>query len=99
MLTWWPAFAGPHNCELCAAHLDSGEIIVPAGELLFVAPTMVAHYVAQHEYLPPLAFVRAVMACPEPGTSAYAEAVVFAARADDSGIARVRFGRDRSEAK
>lgn len=90
VLTWWPAFAGPHTCEFCGTFLDSGEIAVPRGDLLFVAPRMVVHYVETHDYLPPLVFVQAVMSCPNPATSQYAESVAIATRPDEDGAPRVR---------
>lgn len=71
----WPVAAGPHTCELCNQFRASGYIGVPAGEALFVAPEMVAHYVEQHGYLPPEEFVDAVLASPAPGTTDYADAV------------------------
>ena len=42
----------------------NGEIRVPAieGDIVYVAPQLVAHYVEVHRYLPPAAFVEAVLA-------------------------------------
>ena len=42
----------------------NGEIRVPAaeGDVIYVAPQLVAHYVEAHRYLPPAAFVEAVLA-------------------------------------
>jgi hypothetical protein len=71
----WPVAAGPHTCELCNDFRASGNIGVPSGAALFVAPEMVAHYVEQHSYLPPQEFVDAVLASPAPGTADYADAV------------------------
>ncbi|MFD8480393.1 hypothetical protein [Kitasatospora sp. NPDC059673] len=46
--------------------LGSGEIRVPGrGGEVFAAPSLVAHYVGRHGYLPPASFVEAVMGCPE----------------------------------
>src|SRR5690348_14375463 len=66
ILPWWPMCMGVHQCELCRDYLDTGDIAVPFGDLLFVSPTMIVHYVEAHEYLPPADFIRAVLACPEP---------------------------------
>ncbi|MFE6872040.1 hypothetical protein ACFVFS_36550 [Kitasatospora sp. NPDC057692] len=46
--------------------LGNGEIRVPAtaGEV-FAAPTLIAHYVSSHDYLPPTPFIDAVLRCPE----------------------------------
>ena len=68
---WFPAFGGLHTCELCDQVHDGHNFGVPAGELLFVAPGMVAHYVEQHEYQPPPEFIAAVLASPLPGTMEY----------------------------
>jgi hypothetical protein len=71
----WPVAAGCHDCELCGAFATAGNFGVPAGELLYVCPEMIPHYVEAHDYLPPRAFVEAVLAAPLPGTPAYAAAV------------------------
>jgi hypothetical protein len=71
----WPFPCGPHTCELCGDFHASGNLGVPAGAILFVAPEMVAHYVEKHGYLPPREFVAAVLAAPAPGTVDYANAV------------------------
>jgi hypothetical protein len=71
----WPVAGGPHTCELCNDFRTAGNVGVPAGAALFVAPEMVAHYVEKHGYLPPQEFVDAVLTSPTPGTAAYADAV------------------------
>jgi hypothetical protein len=65
--------AGPHLCELCRAARDSRNILVPAKDVLYVAPAMIGHYMTAHEYLPPAEFRAAVSACPPPLTDAYFE--------------------------
>jgi hypothetical protein len=64
--------AGGRSCCLSSA---AGNVSVPAGAVLFVAPEMVAHYVEKHGYLPPQEFVEAVLAAPLPGTPNYTDAV------------------------
>ena len=71
----WGAMGGCHTCEFCGNALGFGSFGVPGGTKLFYAPDMIAHYVEQHGYAPPAEFVAAVLACPLPGTSEYAEAV------------------------
>ena len=66
---------GFHSCEFCENALGVRNLGVPAGDVLFVAPEMVCHYVEQHGYLPPAEFVAAVLASPLPGTPQYTEAV------------------------
>jgi hypothetical protein len=73
----WPVFdpidtgiaMGYHGCEFCSPlgaeepASGTGELWVPgAGRLIYVAPTLVAHYVEAHRYLPPQEFIEAVLA-------------------------------------
>jgi hypothetical protein len=71
----WGAKGGFHSCEFCGGAHASGTFGVPHGADLFYVPEMIAHYVEEHEYQPPADFVAAVLACPIPGTKAYAAAV------------------------
>jgi hypothetical protein len=75
----FPAFCGVHECELCDRPADprafgpcgAGNFGVPQGEVLYVAPELVGHYVRVHSYRPPAEFVAAVMASPLPDTHEY----------------------------
>jgi len=67
----WGLFRGLHRCEFCGQVRMFGNFGVPAGEILYVAPEMVSHYVETHGYAPPSAFVAAVMSAPLPGTEEY----------------------------
>jgi hypothetical protein len=71
----WGLFFGFHECELCQQSMATGNVGVPAEELLYVFPEMLAHYVEVHRYAPPAEFVAAVMAAPLPGTPEYHAAV------------------------
>ena len=71
----WPAAAGGHQCELCEAVWAGGNFGVPQGDILFVCPEMIAHYVADHAYAPPAEFVAAITSSELPGSDAYAKAV------------------------
>jgi len=71
----WPVAAGPHRCEFCNEFLSSGNFGVPHGEVLYVAPQMIAHYCRVHGYAPPQPFVEAVLQCPDFSAAAYAEQV------------------------
>jgi hypothetical protein len=71
----WPVAAGPHTCDFCGRVRASGNFGVPHGDILFVCPEMIAHYVEDHGYLPPSEFLVAVMAAEMPGTDAYASSV------------------------
>ncbi|MEU4092642.1 hypothetical protein [Streptomyces sp. NPDC026673] len=56
---WYTPRPGNHR-----ASCGSGEIRVPgAYGTAFAAPTLIGHYVVDHGYLPPRAFVDAVLAC------------------------------------
>ena len=66
---------GGTAASLCGECSASGNIGVPAGDILFVAPEMVDHYVEVHRYSPPTEFVAAVLSAPLPGTPEYREAV------------------------
>jgi hypothetical protein len=66
---------GCHTCELCWQFEHASNIAMPAAPLLYVAPAMISHYVEVHRYLPPPAFIDAVLQAPEPGTEDYRNAV------------------------
>ena len=84
---WDPIrFRGRHSCDQCHLQpeklqneagqvVDMGAInlfIPKAGAAgLFVAPSLILHYVIEHDYCPPLEFQAAVLACPDSASSAY----------------------------
>lgn len=88
---WWPpvATAGFHRCSLCrftggpggmsyqgaGVSFGTGNVIVPGEERVFVAPTMILHYIDAHEYVPPKEFQEAVLKCPEMRSMAYLKAI------------------------
>lgn len=59
---WPPLFRDDRSAEITRG---SGEIRAPAmsGDVVYVAPQLVAHYVEAHRYLPPVPFVDAVIEC------------------------------------
>lgn len=71
----WPVAAGMHTCNLCQRFRASGTFGVPSGQILFVCPEMLAHYVEVHMYLPPIEFREALVSAPEPGSEKYKDAV------------------------
>jgi hypothetical protein len=71
----WPAAGGPHTCNLCGDARASGNFGVPCGDILFVCPEMIEHYIEDHAYLPPSDFLVAAMCADLPGTEAYARSV------------------------
>jgi hypothetical protein len=90
----WGSFLGWHDCELCGGSRGRGNFGVPCGDLLFVAPEMVSHYVKVHRYRPPAEFITALMESPLPRTREYDAAAVrfrelhqqFLQRADQSRV-------------
>ena len=50
-------------------------LFVPGDGFLWTAPSMIVHYIADHGYRPPDAFLTAVDACPAMSTPAYLEAI------------------------
>ena len=71
----WGIFMGKHTCELCRAYEMASEIAVPSPNALYVAPSMLSHYIEVHRYAPPTEFATALMASPLPGTDEYRLAV------------------------
>lgn len=53
----------------------STDIFVPDKTVLYVAPSLILHYIRLHHYLPPACFLNAVMDSPEPGSQEYLDAV------------------------
>jgi hypothetical protein len=84
---WDPIrFRGGHTCDLCSfgarelrsetgrvADVGSRNLFVPmpGNSGLFVAPSLILHYVLSHRYRPPAQFQLAVMACPATSSSSY----------------------------
>lgn len=68
---WFGASGGLHSCEFCGRAHTCGNFGVPSGDLLFVAPEMIVHYVEAHSYRPPDEFIAAVMRSPLPKTEEY----------------------------
>ncbi|MCA9066976.1 MAG: hypothetical protein KDA96_28105, partial [Planctomycetaceae bacterium] len=77
---WQPCVTmGWHNCPFCRfsrgprqftinnTTIDMGisNLFVPAADTIFVAPSLIVHYIDAHEYCPPQQFQDAVHACPE----------------------------------
>ena len=70
---------GTHSCDFCrisggpgrfdldhvTAILGASNLFVPTNDRLFVAPSLILHYIDAHDYSPPPAFCDAVIACPE----------------------------------
>jgi hypothetical protein len=50
-------------------------VFVPGEGVVYVAPSLVLHYMDSHEYALPESFVAAVRACPPMGTAKYLAAI------------------------
>lgn len=76
---WEPVTAfGIHRCELCqftggpgavqfagtTIRLGASNLFVPGAGCIYVAPSLVVHYIDAHGYRPPEEFVQAVLRCP-----------------------------------
>ncbi len=76
---WQPmASAGISPCDLCqfsggpgrlrvgevTVALGSANLFVPGRGFIYVAPSLVAHYIDAHGYRPPEEFIEAVLSCP-----------------------------------
>ncbi len=77
---WEPATAaGWHDCGFCqlstgprtlryketTVQLGITNLFVPGDSVIYVAPSLIAHYIDAHGYSPPDEFQAAVIACPE----------------------------------
>ncbi len=94
---------GWHDCTLCGRRpadgpmkrtiagqsvlLGAWEIFVPDGNIMYSTPTLILHYIEDHGYLPPPAFLQALRAA-DPGAPAYTAAC--SAVAKRAGIPGVR---------
>ena len=84
---WDPIrFRGRHICDQCRLpseklQNEAGQVVDMGATNLFipkigdagffVAPSLILHYVIDHNYCPPLEFQAAVLACPDSAASAY----------------------------
>jgi hypothetical protein len=79
-------FRGAYECSFCrvAGHHTGGggwsqeDLIVPGIHEVYAAPGGIVHYVSDHSYRPPIAFVEAVASCPDCGSEQYFEALRYA---------------------
>jgi hypothetical protein len=71
---WQPMITlGVHECELCQFDTPCGNLnlFLPNGNVVFVCPELIVHYIAAHHYRPPDEFITAVTNCPLPSTMHY----------------------------
>jgi len=51
---------GAHTCELCGAEEFHGEFWLSKGQVCYVAPVALEHYISEHGYRPPQEFIDAL---------------------------------------
>ena len=68
---------GPRYLEWNGTRVEMGctNLYVPTDQLVYVAPSMILHYIDAHSYLPPMKFCNAVMLCPVMRSIEYLKAV------------------------
>jgi hypothetical protein len=64
---YWRGLKIPRGCNT--------DILVPAETVVYMAPALILHYIRAHQYLPPVCFLEAVLACPEAGSKQYLSAI------------------------
>ena len=88
---WEPvALGGWHTCSICAEPSTGPErfshrgqtfsvgianLFVPSPTDLYVAPSLILHYIDIHHYLPHSQFIDAVAQCPDPQSQQYMEMI------------------------
>lgn len=102
---WQPAAsAGRHPCSFCKFSggptgltykgttilLGASNVYVPGDGVIYVAPSLIAHYVDAHEYQPPAEFVDAVLRCPPMRSMPYLQAI---GRIGGSALVSARVGK------
>jgi len=87
---WEPAaLMGCHDCGYCrfttgmrtftynhTVMLGSSNLFIPADGFLFVAPSLILHYIDAHGYAPPREFCEAVVKCPPMRSMDYLKAIL-----------------------
>ena len=68
---YWRGMKIPRCCNT--------DILVPGKAVVYMAPSLILHYIRTHRYLPPTCFLEAVLDCPEPRSAAYLAALEKAA--------------------
>ena len=67
----WPISPGFHRCQFCNSATGIYTVVVPDDYVLWVAPTLVLHYIEEHNYKPDEGFIAAVENCPDPNTAEF----------------------------
>jgi hypothetical protein len=65
----------PQRGGSVSAVVGASNIFVPGLDAIYMAPSLIAHYIDAHAYRPPDEFIAAVMTCPEMRSAAYLRAI------------------------
>ena len=65
-------------------------LFVPDKGCVYVAPSMIVHYIDVHRYEPPATFWEAVMKCPEMGSQNYRQALIESGPANEDWVRAVQ---------
>lgn len=65
------------DCGGLTVRFGANNLFVPGEGCVYVAPSMIVHYVDAHGYDPPVIFWQAVTNCPEMGSKAYRQALIL----------------------
>lgn len=69
-------FRGAYECSFCrtgGAGWSQDNLIIPGVGEVYAAPGAIVHYITDHLYRPPAAFLEAVASCPDCGSREYFE--------------------------
>src|SRR5262245_24684306 len=87
---WAPSyFLGYHDCSFCnppegpyeldykgmTIQVGALNLFIPTNGFLYVAPSLIAHYILAHDYVPPTEFCEAIMKCPPMFSAEYLAAI------------------------
>jgi hypothetical protein len=99
---WAPSyFMGYADCPWCGEDYDATykghsvqigalNLFVSGEGFLYVMPSLAAHYILSHNYVPPQEFCDAVLRCPPMNSKAYFKAIVANAPQKYAAVARKR---------
>jgi hypothetical protein len=73
-------------------HFGATNVYVPGEGCVYVAPSMIAHYVDVHSYEAPAVFWEAVMNCPEMGSETYGQALIANGPSNEDWVRAVQAG-------
>jgi hypothetical protein len=76
-------YRGVHVCSICVANQmkppgigwSQENLLVPSTNVVYASPGGIVHYVEEHRYSPPEAFVEAVLQCPDCDSEDYLSAL------------------------